>query len=92
MVNPEPQPKTITQEDTQQKIIEITSHPTLPNYKVIVINGKVRHELMFNPDASIEEIINDVVVYLVEYESIYPLGDPEVWDELVSLMQQGEIQ
>jgi hypothetical protein len=106
MENPEPQPQPIedqidaqqeTQEQTQEiqkPIIEITSHPLFPSYKLVVINGlKVRHELMFNPDAPDEEIINDTIVYILEYENTYPeTEDPSVWEELISLIEQGAIE
>jgi len=59
-------------------------HPSLPDYDVVTLDTKVRHELMVRKDVFEEDLIQLIVDYLLQYEGVYPdTEDIKVWINLI---------
>jgi hypothetical protein len=88
----ETQPKTPDQEEeTEQPAPEITLpvverglHPMLMDYDVIAITSKVKHEFLIPKNEDTSGFIDDLIVYMLDYEDVYPdLEDPDLWTWIV---------
>jgi hypothetical protein len=88
----ETQPKTPDrEEETEQQapevmlpIVERKPHPMLMDYDVIVITSKVRHEFLVPKDVDLSDFIDDLIVYVLDYEDAYPdLEDSDLWTWIV---------
>lgn len=65
-------------------IVERNPHPTLMDYDVIVITSKVKHEFLVPKDMDTSDIIDDLIVYVLDYENAYPsLEDSDLWTWIV---------
>ena len=65
-------------------IVERSPHPTLTDYDVIVITSKIRHEFLVPKDTAMSDFIDDLIVYLLDYEDAYPdQQDPDLWTWIV---------
>jgi len=54
------------------------------DYDVIAITSKVRHEFLIPKDTDLSDFIDDLIVYLLDYEDAYPdLEDPDLWTWIV---------
>lgn len=59
----------------------------VPGYIRVKVHTLVDHELMLPSSASEEDVLNAVVGYLLEYESVYPhTEDPITWLRLVKML------
>ncbi|MEM4684456.1 MAG: hypothetical protein QXW45_06785 [Thermosphaera sp.] len=80
------QKETTDQADQQVQlpIIERYPHPSLMDYDVIAITSKVRHEFLVPKDTATSDFIDDLMVYVLDYEDAYPdLQDPDLWTWIV---------
>jgi hypothetical protein len=69
-----------TAQQVQLPIVERYPHPTLMDYDVIAITSKVRHEFLVPKDQGTSDFIDDLVVYVLDYEDAYrDLEDPDLW-------------
>jgi len=74
----------MSQEATALPIVERSPHPTLTDYDVIVITSKIRHEFLVPKDTAMSDFIDDLIVYLLDYEDAYPdQQDPDLWTWIV---------
>jgi hypothetical protein len=79
------------EEETEQQAPEVTlpivernPHPVLLDYDVIVITSKVRHEFLVPKDLDMSDFIDDLIVYVLDYEDAYSdLEDPDLWTWIV---------
>lgn len=59
-------------------------HPSLPDYDVVVLSTKVRHEFLVRKDVGEDDLVQLIVDYLLSYEGVYPdTEDIEVWNNLI---------
>ena len=73
-----------TAQEVQLPIIERKPHPMLMDYDVIVITSKVRHEFLIPKDTDPSDFIDDLIVYVSDYEDTYPsLEDIDLWTWIV---------
>jgi len=69
-----------TAQQIQLPVVERKPHPTLMDYDVITITSKVKHEFLVPKDQDISDFINELIVYLLDYEDVYSnLRDPDLW-------------
>jgi len=65
-------------------VVERKPHPTLMDYDVIVITSKVKHEFLIPKDMDTSDFVDDLIVYVLDYEDAYPgLEDPDLWTWIV---------
>jgi len=73
-----------TTQQVQLPIVERKPHPTLMDYDVIVITSKVRHEFLVPKDQDMSDFIDDLIVYVLDYENAYPnQEDADLWTWIV---------
>ena len=73
-----------TAQQIELPIVERNPHPTLMDYDVIVITSKVRHEFLVPKDMDISDFIDDLIVYVLDYEDAYAnQEDPDLWTWIV---------
>ena len=77
--------QTVTTDQVQLPIVERNPHPSLADYDVVVITSKVRYEFLVPKDMTLSDFIDDLIVYLIDYEDAYPsLEDPDLWTWIVN--------
>ena len=65
-------------------VVERNPHPSLADYDVIVITSKARHEFLVPKDTAMSDFIDDLIVYLLDYENTYPdTQDVDLWTWIV---------
>lgn len=62
-------------------------HPALIDYDVVTLDTKVHHEFMVRKGASDDDVVQMVVDYLLQYESVYPdTEDVKAWTALLKVL------
>ena len=73
-----------TTDEVQLPIVERRPHPTLMDYDVVTITSGVKHEFLVPKDMDMSDFIDDLIVYVLDYEDAYPdLEDPDLWTWIV---------
>jgi hypothetical protein len=71
-------------QQVQLPVVERKPYSSLMDYDVIAITSKVKHEFLVPKDVDLSDFIDDLIVYVLDYEDAYPdLEDPDLWTWIV---------